>query len=183
MNSKGDTDRKIWATEAGWATGTGSGEVSEADQAAFTSQLFDLWFSLPYAGPLIWYELIDNSSYDNNNRENTFGLLHSSQPWTEKPAYQSFVSKIVKEEVPVTGISVNALSLELKAGAAGIQLAAAVSPVNASNQEVIWSSSNPQVASVADDGFVTPLVSGKATITATASDGGLQASVTIKVKH
>ncbi|HZC26501.1 MAG TPA: carbohydrate binding domain-containing protein, partial [Actinopolymorphaceae bacterium] len=94
MNSHGDTNRKIWATEVGWATGTGTGEISEADQAAWTAQEFDYWFSLPYAGPMIWYELVDNQSNDNNNRENTFGLMYNTQPWTPKPAYDAFLSKI-----------------------------------------------------------------------------------------
>ncbi|QHW31408.1 cellulase family glycosylhydrolase [Paenibacillus rhizovicinus] len=94
MNGKGDTNKKIWATEVGWATGTGEGEVSEADQAAFTANAFDVWFGLPYAGPMMWYELVDNVSYDNGNRENTFGLLHSDATWTAKPAYTAFLSKI-----------------------------------------------------------------------------------------
>jgi hypothetical protein len=94
MNSHGDTNRKIWATEVGWATGTGEGEISEANQAAWTAQEFDYWFSLPYAGPMIWYELVDNQSHDNANRENTFGLMYSTQPWTPKPAYDAFLSKV-----------------------------------------------------------------------------------------
>ncbi|SEO54273.1 hypothetical protein [Paenibacillus sp. OV219] len=94
MNSHGDTDRKIWATEVGWATGTGEGEVSEADQAQFTSKAFDVWYGLPYAGPMLWYELVDNASDDDANRENKFGLLHSDANWTPKPAYDVFVAKV-----------------------------------------------------------------------------------------
>ncbi|QHT59434.1 cellulase family glycosylhydrolase [Paenibacillus lycopersici] len=94
MAAQGDTNKKVWATEVGWATGTGEGEVSEADQATFTAGAFDTWFGLPYAGPMMWYELIDNASYDNANRENTFGLLHSDATWTAKPAYAAFLAKI-----------------------------------------------------------------------------------------
>lgn len=42
----------------------------------------------------MWYELVDNQSYDNNNRQNTFGLLHSDATWTAKPAYNVFRSKV-----------------------------------------------------------------------------------------
>lgn len=101
MNSKGDTNMKVWATEVGWATGSGGGEISEAKQAEFTGEEFDKWFSLPYAGPMIWYELVDNSSYDNSNRENTFGLLHSDATWSPKPAYNVFLSKVAKVDTHV----------------------------------------------------------------------------------
>ncbi|MFD1678023.1 carbohydrate binding domain-containing protein [Alicyclobacillus fodiniaquatilis] len=99
MDSEGDTNRKVYATEVGWATGTGTGEISEADQATYTGEEFDEWFSLPYAGPMIWYELVDNSSNDNTNRENTFGLMYNTNPWTPKPAYNIFESKVAPVDV------------------------------------------------------------------------------------
>jgi hypothetical protein len=49
-------------------------------------------------------------------------------------------------------------------------LTAAVSPDNASNKKVIWSSDNTNVATVAD-GSVTPVAAGTAVITAAAEDG------------
>ncbi|WP_164545493.1 glycoside hydrolase 5 family protein [Paenibacillus albus] len=94
MNSYGDMQRKIWATEVGFATGSGEGEVSEEDQAEFTGAAVDVWYSLPYAGPMLWYELVDNTSDDDANRENRFGLLHSDANWTPKPAYDVLVEKI-----------------------------------------------------------------------------------------
>ncbi len=90
---------KIWATEVGWATGSGNGEISLSDQAQFTGEEFKYWFSLPYAGPMIWYELVDNQSYDNSNRENTFGLMYNSTyPYPPKPAYKVFVDAIKKAD-------------------------------------------------------------------------------------
>jgi hypothetical protein len=182
MNSKGDTDRKIWATEAGWATGTGSGEVSESDQAAFTGQLFDLWFSLPYAGPLIWYELIDNVSYDNDNRENTFGLLRSGDT-SAKPAYQTLLSKIAPVKVSVTGISIDIKHLKMSISDPAIQLTATVSPIGATDPSFTWTSDNPNVAVVSNDGYVTAVGPGTAAITVKTVDGGYQDSIDVQVKR
>lgn len=103
MDGKGDTGRRIWATEVGWATGAGGGEVSEDDQAAFTAQEFDLWYSLPYAGPMLWYELVDNASHDDNERENTFGLMYSGEPMTKKPAFDVFAAKAAELAVKEKG--------------------------------------------------------------------------------
>ena len=60
-----------------------------------------------------------------------------------------------------------------------------VEPVNASNKDVVWSSSNPKVAVVDSNGIVTGKAAGKAVITATAADGsGVSGSYTIEVvKH
>lgn len=62
-----------------------------------------------------------------------------------------------------------------------MQLSAEVLPA-AANQEVIWSSSLPSVATVDKNGLVKGVASGKTTISATANDGSLRkASVTVNV--
>lgn len=53
-----------------------------------------------------------------------------------------------------------------------ITLTATVFPTTASNQKVIWSSSNPRVATVDQNGCVVPLSSGSVVITATTMEGG-----------
>lgn len=50
------------------------------------------------------------------------------------------------------------------------QLEAEFSPEDTFNQEVIWTSSNPEIASVSDDGLVTAHKKGQATITATSAE-------------
>ena len=52
-----------------------------------------------------------------------------------------------------------------------LQLTATVNPTNATNSVVDWSSNNESVATVDDNGLVTAVSVGSATITATAADG------------
>ncbi|PID21746.1 hypothetical protein CSV61_08580 [Sporosarcina sp. P3] len=56
-----------------------------------------------------------------------------------------------------------------------------ISPIDATNKEVTWSSSNPTVASVDQYGIITGEKAGKTTITVTTNDGGFTASSTVTV--
>lgn len=73
-------------------------------------------------------------------------------------------------DVKVTNITLNTTSAELYVGEI-VQLSATVSPDNATNKAVVWTSSNTEVATVSDAGLVTAIALGNATITATAADG------------
>lgn len=82
--------------------------------------------------------------------------------------------------IAVTGIALNASSGELEKGGS-VTLTATVSPANASNKTVTWTSSAPTVASVVN-GVVTALSAGTADITATTEDGGFTATYHLTVK-
>ncbi|WNJ19053.1 Ig-like domain-containing protein [Pontibacter sp. G13] len=82
--------------------------------------------------------------------------------------------------VAVTGVSVAPATLALTAGGTG-QLQATVTPSNASNPAVTWSSSNPNVATVNGSGSVSAVAQGTATITATTVDGGFTATAQVNV--
>ena len=71
---------------------------------------------------------------------------------------------------PVTSISLNRSSLTMEATDT-FQLQASVYPSNAADQRVQWTSSDPAVASVDENGLVTALKKGTATVTAAALDG------------
>lgn len=73
--------------------------------------------------------------------------------------------------IPVTGVELDKETLELTAGDDASQLVATITPDNASNKTLTWSSSAPEVASVSDTGLVTPLTEGQTTITVKTNDG------------
>ena len=83
------------------------------------------------------------------------------------------------EPISVTGISLDSSSLTLIEGETA-RITATISPSNADNQGVIWSSSNASVASVSN-GTVTAVSAGSATITAKSDDGGKTATCNITV--
>ena len=83
--------------------------------------------------------------------------------------------------IAVTGVSLDKTSLTLTEGDTQT-LKATVSPDNASDKSVTWTSSAPTVATVDDTGKVTAVKAGEATITVKTKDGGKQATCALTVK-
>ena len=82
---------------------------------------------------------------------------------------------------PVTGVTVTPDAATIYVGNT-TTLTAEVTPANASNKSVTWSSSNSYIATVDENtGVVTGVSAGTATITARTVDGGYTASATITV--
>lgn len=122
------------------------------------------------------YTLLDNSTnvwqykcevmfYDGSNNEFTFKIDIDN-------------GKIINN---ITGITLNETSKELDI-IDKFQLIATVEPANATNKNIIWSSSNEEVATVNQKGLVTAKSIGETTITATTEEGNFTASATITVK-
>jgi transglutaminase/protease-like cytokinesis protein 3 len=61
------------------------------------------------------------------------------------------------------------------------QLTATIIPADATNQNVTWSSSDENIATVDLNGIVTTVATGAATITVTTADGGYTASCEVTV--
>ena len=80
----------------------------------------------------------------------------------------------------VTGVSVSPEDTAIEMGKS-IQLTAMVTPSNATDQRVTWSSSDASVATVDADGLVTGISAETAMITATTVDGGFTATCTVAV--
>lgn len=99
--------------------------------------------------------------------------------WEVVSTYQ-FSGVSAGTTVPVTGVSVSPTALSLTVGQTA-QLTATVSPSNATNKNVTWSSSNTLVASVDASGLVTANGAGSAIITVTTADGGKTATCSVAV--
>ena len=73
--------------------------------------------------------------------------------------------------VKVSNVTVNPATVKLTSKGQNIQLSVSVSPSNAENKSIVWSTSNASVATVDNNGVVTAVANGNATITAAALDG------------
>ena len=88
------------------------------------------------------------------------------------------------EEVPVvkvTGVSLDKILAELKINES-VELKATISPADATNKEVTWTSSDEKIAKVDANGKVTAVGAGHATIIVTTKDGNFNATCEVIVK-
>lgn len=92
---------------------------------------------------------------------------------------------LVKVGTPVSGISLSKSSASMYVGDSPLVLTATITPSNASDKSVVWSSSDASVASVLAgsglDATVTPVAAGTATITVSTPDGKFSASCVLTV--
>jgi uncharacterized protein YjdB len=121
-------------------------------------------------------------------------LTGSNGAYTSKTGYDnttglgsilgtSLAAQILGTAVQVTGVSLNQSSFSVTVGST-YALTATVSPTNASNQLVSYSSSNNSIATVnATTGVVTGVAAGNATITVTTVSGGFTATSVATVQQ
>lgn len=83
------------------------------------------------------------------------------------------------EEVKVESISLSETTLEITEGNS-YTITATIKPTDATNKEVVWSSDNEKVAKV-ENGKITAIAEGTATITATTEDGDYTATCKVTV--
>ena len=86
-----------------------------------------------------------------------------------------------KKVIAVTSVVLGNTELTLVEGEEE-KLAVAVTPENATDKSVVWESSNTAVATVDQEGLVTAVGEGKATITVKTNEGGFSASCEVTVK-
>ena len=98
----------------------------------------------------------------------------------KNPEKKAELSVTVKEKTAaVTGVSLDKETVALETGATAT-LTATIAPAEASNKNIIWTSSDDNVATVAD-GVVTGVGAGEAVITATTADGSFTDTCTVTV--
>lgn len=89
---------------------------------------------------------------------------------------------IVSQNIPVTGIVMPEKEGMLQPGESQL-IIASVLPINATNKNLDWSSSDPEVAAVDANGRVTAKKVGEATIIARTADGGYEGQYQLRVKE
>ena len=89
---------------------------------------------------------------------------------------------VSKKIIPVDAITLDKTTLDLITGATAT-LTATVSPDNATDKTVSWTSSNTNVAAVDANGKITAIATGETTITATTVDGLKRATCAVTVTN
>ncbi len=95
--------------------------------------------------------------------------------------YASVTVKAAVTGVPVTGVTLDNETFSLNVGEM-TAVNATVFPAEATNKAIVWTSSEPTVASVSN-GVITALKAGTSVITATTVDGGFTDTVTVIVSQ
>lgn len=90
--------------------------------------------------------------------------------------------KVTVSVIHVSAISINKTSLDMTIGDSQ-QLSYTITPSNAANKNITWSSSDESVAQVSSTGKVTAKNKGTAVITVKTSDGGYMATCEVNVKE
>ena len=171
--------------------------VTEGEDATFTVEASAGSETLTYQ----WQQSTDNGSSWTNIESETNASYTINSTNTSMNDYQyrcvvtgsggvSVISQTATltvqakpASVPVTGVKLNKDSLTLQEKGSDT-LTATVEPADATNQDVIWKSSDTSIATVDANGKVTAISAGSATITATAADGsGKSASCSVTVTH
>lgn len=132
----------------------------------------------------------NKSKYTRNANSGVGDGVHPVESW-----YRTFYSPVIDQKlrnlgigyttapvaptvIAVTGVKLDQTTLTLNAGESA-QLTATVSPSNATNKNVTWSSNNSNVS--VSGGKVTAKTAGSAIVTVTTADGGYTAQCNVTV--
>ena len=116
-----------------------------------------------------------------NVGDNVFDITVTAEDGSQL-IYTVTVNRAALSSIAVTGITLDNTSASLWVGETQ-QLTASVVPADATNQNVSWISNAPSIATVSNNGLITALGKGTATITATTEDGGFKATCAVNVQQ
>ncbi|MBD0401359.1 carbohydrate-binding protein [Flammeovirga sp. EKP202] len=193
-----------WGNNVGGMPVNGSNGYSEVTVYA-TSSVFNMNTLQAASDNSNGINVIDPGEYQNGNgftKEMDIIINVESQSWlvsrneTPSDADLAAASKNTMEvdwvrvykpvpsggTVAVTGVTVTPTNMSLETGAQG-NLTGQVSPINATDQTMLFTSNNINVATVNQSGVVTAVSEGTAVITATTTDGGYTATSTVTVSN
>lgn len=103
------------------------------------------------------------------------------QAYLSYEAYLPTDTKVTANSIAVTGISLSAKTKTLVIGKK-FQVTVTLEPSNATDQSVIYSSDNTDIATIDQNGLITAIKEGKANITAKSVNSGLDANTVLTVK-
>ena len=127
---------------------------------------------------VVWSSSDENVAVVNEDGEVT-GVAPGEAIITAAVDKETATCKVVVTAVKPTKIELNPASAKIEKGTT-LKLEVIMTPSNAVASDLTWSSSNSQIASVAD-GVVTPVAVGKTTITAKCNGGELAAVCQVEV--
>ena len=131
------------------------------------------------SGAIISMTIVADASF--NGGEIVLDGIVLASPNEEQIKLDAYKKTIPPSNILVNKISLNQTSTTLNVGET-LQLTATVSPTNATDKSVSWTSSNTNVATVSNTGLVTAVAAGTATITCKAHDGsGVTATCSVTV--
>ncbi len=117
-----------------------------------------------------------------NGTEYCYYVTQIMEDGSESAASNTLCATPFSSYIPVTGISVAPDTLSVNIGLTG-HLTATIQPLNATNQNVSWSSANQSIATVNTSGLVTAIAEGSVYIKATTEDGGFADSTYVIVTN
>ena len=159
------------------------------------NELFNERYYYPAVGDRVEVDTIiatkasENMVSDSSQLDNVFTMrLMMGQTSSEERTISRMVKWVSEIDittttainVPVTGITLNKTATTLVVNHSE-QLTASVTPANATDQTITWTTDNGAVATVDNTGKVTAVGAGEAVITATTNDGSFMASCTVTV--
>jgi C1A family cysteine protease len=122
----------------------------------------------------------DSSTYSSESKN---FISFDGQKWNSGYDGVMLVTNTTKvPQYPITSISLDKTSLSL-GYKVQYKLTANISPQNADNKTLYWTSSNPAVATVDEDGNVKGMADGTAVITAATIDGKIKATSNATVSN
>lgn len=124
---------------------------------------------------------ISGESGGSTTTESTKATTESTKTNTDSSTEKTTESSTETQVIPVKGITFDQTALTMKVGESG-QIKTTVTPVDATDSSLVWTSSDRTKVSV-QNGKITALAAGTATITATAKDGsGVKAECIVTVR-
>lgn len=135
----------------------------------------------------VWYK---SSKPNVVHVESETGCIHGLKPGSavitvysdENSSIQSYCEVNVEEAIPVSSISLNKSRLTLRVSEYNSDLCVTVLPTNATNKNVTFTSSDPNVAKVYFDGSIKAFSEGYTQIKAISVDGSFTAQCLVHVE-